>query len=109
MVKPRDWSGHDGRFRETAPYMNSQESILVSKAREGDADAFGRLVQMYKAPLHAYIFSRLGDFDWAEDLAQETFVLAYRYLPRLREAVKLAPWLRGIADNLCSLWLRKLP
>lgn len=50
------------------------EYVLVGRAQAGDAEAFGELVRRYKAPVYGYVLSRTGSFDWADDLAQETFV-----------------------------------
>jgi RNA polymerase sigma-70 factor (ECF subfamily) len=69
--------------------MNSTEE-LVARVRAGDEEAF-RL-----------IFDMVGDRSLAEDLAQETFVRAFRGLQTLREETKLSTWLFGIARN-CAL------
>ncbi len=88
--------------------MDEGQVRRVERAMQGDTEAFGELVAAYKAAMQAYIVSRVRDFDWAQDLAQETFVAAYRALPNLREPRRFVPWLRGIADNLCALWARRL-
>ena len=88
--------------------MDTDTGDLVRQAAAGDTDAFAALVHMYKAPLHAYVLGRVGDFTWADDLAQETFVAAFVALPKLRDPARFGPWLRGIADNLCAMWFRKL-
>ncbi|HET6428041.1 MAG TPA: sigma-70 family RNA polymerase sigma factor [Phycisphaerae bacterium] len=88
--------------------MGEDTAQLVRRAAGGDAEAFSALVRAFKAPLHAYILSRVGDFAWADDLAQEAFVRAFECLPRLRDPERFAGWLRRIADNLCGSWFRQL-
>src|SRR5262252_5873402 len=48
-----------------------------------------------------------GDWDAAEDLAQETLVEAWRALEKLRDPDGLAPWLSAIARNVCKRWQRQ--
>lgn len=48
-----------------------------------------------------------GDRDAAEDLAQETLIEAWRHAEALRDPDKRAPWLSGIARNVCLRWLRR--
>ena len=48
-----------------------------------------------------------GDSDAAEDLAQETLVAAWRHERALRDPLKRAQWLSGIARNLCRQWARQ--
>ncbi len=87
--------------------QRSDEQRLVEEAARGDTAAFGRLVGRYRASVHAYIVSRIGDFDWADDIAQESFVAAFRGLAQLRDPSRFSAWLRAIADNMCALWLRR--
>ena len=88
--------------------MDANTGHLARRAATGDTEAFAALVRIYKAPLHAYVLSRVGDFTWADDLAQEAFIAAFVALPKLRDPARFAPWLRRIADNLCALWFRQL-
>ena len=52
------------------------ETELVERART-DLEAFGELIERYRGSICRQCFSRVGDRDYAEDLAQETFVRAY--------------------------------
>ena len=87
--------------------MPDDDKELVLRAERGDTDAFSELVRRYRASVHAYVLSRVGDFAWAEDLAQEAFVAAFLGIRRLRDPRKFGSWLRSIAENLCSMWLRR--
>lgn len=81
--------------------MNSTEE-LVARVRAGDEDAFRLIFDRYSRPVLGFIFDMVGDRSLAEDLAQETFVRAFRGLSTLREETKLSTWLFGIARN-CAL------
>src|SRR5829696_9494722 len=81
--------------------MNSTEE-LVSRVRAGDEEAFRLIFDRYSRPVLGFIFDMVGDRSLAEDLAQETFVRAFRGLSTLREETKLSTWLFGIARN-CAL------
>ena len=59
----------------------SDEIELVARARTGDAIAFERLFERYHAPVLNYLHRMVGDRALAEDLAQDSFVKAYRALP----------------------------
>jgi RNA polymerase sigma factor (sigma-70 family) len=75
---------------------------LATRARQGDVDAFTRLVRSYQSMAFGYAFSRLGDFDLAEDAAQQAFVTAYRSLDKLRQPERFGGWLRSIVYFECS-------
>ena len=75
------------------------DSELVEASRRGELAAFGHLVARYQDVVCAVSFSSTGDRALGEDVAQETFVAAWRKLDRVR-AGALRPWLCGIARNL---------
>jgi RNA polymerase sigma factor (sigma-70 family) len=78
--------------------MTDTELVLAS--RRGETAAFGALIERYQGVVCAVTYSRTGDRSLSEDVAQETFIAAWRQLDRLRDAVKLRSWLCGIARNL---------
>lgn len=68
----------------------------------GDLDAFRPLVAAYEPAVFGLCRQLLGGRDdEAEDVAQETFVRAYRYLPRLKDPECFGAWLYRIARSLC--------
>jgi RNA polymerase sigma factor (sigma-70 family) len=73
---------------------------LVASARDGDASAFAGIVERYQSLVCAIAYSGLGDLDLSRDVAQETFVAAWKGLPTLREPGRLRAWLAGIARHL---------
>ncbi len=88
--------------------MKTQTSYthLVLKARDGDRDAFGTLMQAFEADVRAICRKFTRDEDDAEDLVLESFVEAYLKLDQLRNPEFFAAWLRTITRNLCRSWYR---
>lgn len=80
--------------------MASSDIDLVACSLREDHDAFAELVRRYQSPLRAWL-RRLTDGDGArsDDLAQETFLRAYRRLGSFHGTGKFSTWLFGIAYN----------
>lgn len=72
---------------------------MVRAAQDGSIDAFQRLYDGFIAKILSYLFRMTGSKDVAEDLAQDTFVLAYRKLGSLRDPALFQSWLFRIAQN----------
>jgi RNA polymerase sigma-70 factor (ECF subfamily) len=79
---------------------------LVDRAREGDADAFGHLVRRHQPRIHRLAMHLVRDRAEAEDVAQETFIRAYRALARFDGRSEPYTWLYRIAVNLSLNTLR---
>jgi len=75
---------------------------LWQASRGGDRDAFGRIVERYQSLICALAYSRTGNLAGSQDLAQDTFVTAWRQIDDLREPSKLRGWLCGIVRNLAA-------
>jgi len=73
---------------------------LLEASRRGERDAFGALVERYQHVVCAITYSRTRDQALSEDVAQETFIAAWKQLDQLREPGRLRSWLCGIARNL---------
>ena len=78
----------------------SEVQHLARAARAGDRAAFRRLVEMHMHAVHALGHRMLGSHDDADDVAQETFVRAYRALDRYDESYSFYTWLRTIATRV---------
>jgi RNA polymerase sigma factor (sigma-70 family) len=80
----------------------------MSDAPGDQADArFERLFLAYQQPILNYLYRLVGDLPKAEDLAQETFVKAYRALTRLPSEANERAWLYRIATNCARDWHRR--
>jgi RNA polymerase sigma-70 factor (ECF subfamily) len=85
----------------------AEESVrLVARIREGDRAAFTELVRQHQARVRCYLGRFLRDADLVDDLAQETFIAAYRSLESFQQQSTLGSWLLGIARNLALKHLR---
>jgi RNA polymerase sigma-70 factor (ECF subfamily) len=80
--------------------MSSDPLTAVSRARAGDAEAFRLIFNRYARPVVGFLQTLVGNYETAEELAQETFVRAYKNLDGLREDDRVATWLFGIARNV---------
>lgn len=74
---------------------------------QNDLDAFGRLVEQHQTMIRAFVTARIDDPFEAEDIAQETFLIAFRKLPEIDQSQSLRPWLCTIAANLVKNFRRK--
>ncbi len=80
--------------------MGRSDAELLEASRRGERAAFGALVERYQSVVCAVSYSRTGNRALSEDVAQDTFLAAWRQLDQLREAGRLRAWLCGIARNL---------
>src|ERR1051326_302921 len=82
--------------------MEETDAALVTRAREGDPQAFGGLVERHSARLFQLAFRMTGNEHDAEDVVQESFLRAYRQIDRFESRAVFATWLHRIAVN-CSV------
>ena len=75
------------------------DTDLVAASLSGNRDAFGQIVGRYQSLLCSIAYSATGSVTQSEDVAQETFLTAWRQLRQLREPAKLRPWLCQIARH----------
>lgn len=77
----------------------ADEAALIRAAQGGDRPAFARLVEQYWDGLYRWLYHLTHDRHAAEDLAQETFLKAFRGLGRFRADSNFKAWLYRIAHN----------
>ena len=75
------------------------ESLLVQQAQHGDAAAFEELVRRTSRLVYARLLLETGDTHQAEDLLQETLLIAFRTIGQLLHADRFRAWLLRIAQN----------
>ena len=80
---------------------------LVAEVQAGSSEAFTQLVRLYQAKVRSYLGRFVRGSDAVDDLAQETFIAAYRGLSGFKEKSSFALWLLGIARNLALKHLRE--
>ena len=85
----------------------ASDQELVGASLGGDQAAFGRLVERHQGAVCAVTFAAAGNPDLGQDLAQETFLEAWRSLGSLRDAGRIRAWLCGIARNVARNAVRR--
>ena len=89
---------------QTAEFNDAE---LVTESLDGNREAFRRIVERYQTLISSLAYCATGDVSQSEDLAQETFVSAWKQLADLREPAKLRPWLCSITRFLISKEFRR--
>ncbi|MDY6990779.1 MAG: RNA polymerase sigma factor [Thermodesulfobacteriota bacterium] len=84
-----------------------QVTSLVERARGGDREAFGRLVELFQGPIFRMVYYRTRLPMDAEDLTQEIFVKAFKNLSKLRDPKRFRTWLFRMAVNRVADFYRK--
>lgn len=87
----------------------SEDQADVERVLAGDVSAFEGIVRRWQGPIvnMAYRFCR--DRGRAEELAQESFLRAYRGLAKWRKEAAFSTWLFALAANLCRTELKRIP
>ncbi len=89
------------------PPPDDSDALLVQRAVAGDQRAFELLVIKYQRRLQRLIGRMVRDSDLVEDIAQETFIRAYRALPKFRGESQFYTWLYRIAVNTAKKFLQE--
>ena len=88
--------------------MKREDDVqLIYRILSGDAAAFRVLVEKHQKGVHALVWRKIGDFHYAEEITQDTFLQAYKKLSTLKDPNQFTGWLYVIANRLCIDWLRK--
>src|ERR1041385_755977 len=95
------------RPRSSNNMMEDSDLRAVVQAQAGDHDAFRLLVERHSAPLFRLAYRMTGNEQDAEDIVQETFLRAYRQLPKFESRSSFRTWLHRIAANSALDTLRK--
>ena len=87
--------------------MVATDEELVARSMDGDVESFNQLVLRWERPIYALAYRVIGRDEDARDVAQETFLRAFRALPGFKGQAKFSSWLYRIALNLCRDWIRR--
>jgi RNA polymerase sigma-70 factor (ECF subfamily) len=87
--------------------MEEPDPQVVAAARRGDVAAFEILVRRYQGDVWRLAVHLLHDESLADDVTQEAFVRAFRFLPRYRGEAKFSTWLFTIARNCANDEMRR--
>jgi len=83
------------------------EAELARRLMTGDAEAFDRFVEHFRAKIFHYSWLMCGHREDAEEVAQETLLKVFESFDQLREPERVRPWVFRIAKNACLMKRRK--
>jgi RNA polymerase sigma-70 factor (ECF subfamily) len=86
--------------------METADLATISRARNGDPDAFRLLVERHSRPIFRVAYRMTGNEHDADDVVQETFLRVYRQIDKFEERANFSTWLHRIAINCCLDLLR---
>ncbi len=93
---------------ETLPdIVMMHADALLERARQGDKNAQGKLVQVWYKRIYNFAYKFFYDHDLAMEVSQKTFISMHRNLAGLQEVTRFKSWLYTIAVNYCREELRK--
>lgn len=83
------------------------DSEIISRVLNGDQQAYAGLVSRYQNYVFTLTLRMIKSREDAEEVAQDVFIKAYKYLSDFRGASKFSTWLYTIVNNTCITFLRK--
>ncbi len=109
MMQPQSSpSDASGELGEAQPAQEQREPVeIVQVARAGNQQAFTQLYERYHGPICTYLAHLVGNDEVGRDLAQETFIRAWKGLPKLQDDLSFRHWLYRIATNVARSYRRQ--
>lgn len=101
------WLDRTLQRKSAAAQPDDELLAIVRDARLGSDAAFSALFERFQAPIVNYLYRLVGDWDAANDLAQDSFLKAYNALPRTDDTLQISAWLYRIATNTALDALRR--
>ena len=87
---------------------NKTDADWVMASLAGEEDAFGHLIHRHQNYAYGTAIGMLSDFDLAQDVVQDAFLIAFRDLTKLKDPKRFGLWLRGIVRNRALAALTEL-
>jgi RNA polymerase sigma-70 factor (ECF subfamily) len=113
-IRKEPTSKKQGQFNGVNPfteklskYRQLDDSELVQLVKAGEAEPFDELVRRHSVKIHDLCYKVLRNYDDASDMAQETFIKAYRKIKKFDGRSQFSTWLYRIAVNNCLNYLKK--
>ncbi|MGB7054047.1 MAG: sigma-70 family RNA polymerase sigma factor [bacterium] len=114
QIKKRKPARKRGQFNGVNPvaeklskYQQLNDSELVQLVKTGEAEPFDELVRRHSVKIHDLCYKILRNYDDASDMAQETFIKAYRKINKFDGRSQFSTWLYRIAVNNCLNYIKK--
>jgi RNA polymerase sigma-70 factor, ECF subfamily len=87
--------------------MQMEDRELVKRVLLlNDRSAYSSLVSRHQSAVRSYLFKLTHSREWADDLAQETFLSGYRHLDQLKDHTKYRSWIFSVAHTQFLQWHR---
>jgi RNA polymerase sigma-70 factor, ECF subfamily len=83
------------------------EQSIIIQAQQGDPHAFSELVKLYQKRAYGIAYQYVGNREDALEMAQDSFVKAYKAMKRFDTQMPFYPWLYRIVKNTCLNYLKK--
>ena len=84
-----------------------EDALVIQQVRTGRPEAFSHIVERYQASIIRYLVRMTGDQHVAQDLAQDTFIQAYRGILKTKSDLSFKAWLYKIATNNARQYHRR--
>jgi RNA polymerase sigma-70 factor, ECF subfamily len=81
---------------------NKSDSKIIEEFLGGNEQAFAHLIERYQEKVFRYAYASLGDYDDAEDVVQEVFIIVMESLHKFRGESKFSTWLYSVTANHCK-------
>jgi RNA polymerase sigma-70 factor, ECF subfamily len=96
-------------MERTSEYSSYSEGLrrMIRVETEDSPWSFEEIYDAYKTPIYNHVYHLVGDREQADDLTQDTFLKAFRALPRMDANLRLSAWLYRIATNTAYDALRR--
>lgn len=89
------------------PMAYEVDEILIKRCKRGKIDAFEKLMKKYEKKVYSLCYRFTGNYDDANDLAQETFIKLYNSISKFKGKSAFSTWLYRVTTNVCLDELRK--
>lgn len=89
------------------PAVQTEEALLVTRARQGDLAAYDELVRRYQERIYATVYHMTSNHEDANDLAQEAFIKAFQALKSFKGGSSFYTWVYRIAVNKTINFLKQ--
>jgi len=99
--------GVNGLTEHLSKYRELQDHELVKLVKAGELAPYDELVRRHQIKIHDLCYKMLRNYDDARDMAQETFLKAYRKINKFKGRSKFSTWLYRIAVNNCLNYIKK--
>lgn len=107
MRKRKISNGVNDFPQNLSKYRELSDAELVKLVQAGEVEPFDELVRRHQIKIHDLCYKMLRNYDDAKDMAQETFIKAYRKIKKFAGRAKFSTWLYRIAVNNCLNYLKR--